>query len=223
MNSIIAVGLWTGAPGFHGHHCLTYCRHPFVAVCTTSHVLYNCPVVSVSWVVDWSVIGDKVSSSHYKHVHSSAWSSRIQLSAIESSMYYTEIGDPLQNKGQQAKSGTELWHHNTGLHASATALRNHVQVTPDCHNMQHKLTHTHLCMTHLDLVLWNQHSSLAPHAPCPCPVGSCALLQWGNVPPDSDPPGLQSAAWYRSGLSSHGLFLQTEATGTWWPRCAHVL
>ena len=26
---------------------------------------------------------------------------------------------------------------------SATALRKHVQVTPVCHNMQHKLTHTH--------------------------------------------------------------------------------
>ena len=58
-------------------------------------------------------------------------------------MYYTEIGDPLQNKGQQAKSGTGLWRHNTGLHASATALRKDVQVTPDCPNMLYKLTQTH--------------------------------------------------------------------------------
>ena len=71
----------------HGIHCLTHCWHPFVAVCTTSHMLYKCPVVSVSWYVDWSVIGDEVSSSHY--ARSSAWRSRIQLLAIKSSTYYT--------------------------------------------------------------------------------------------------------------------------------------
>ena len=84
MNSIIAVGLWTR---LHLVSMVTIVLHivdTWLLLCVPPHMcLYKCPVVSVTWVVDWSVIGDKVFSSRY--ACNSTWRSRIQLSAIESS------------------------------------------------------------------------------------------------------------------------------------------
>ena len=56
----------------------------------------------------------------------------------------TEIGDPLLNNSQQAKSGQGSGVILQDCMLSATALHKHVQVTSDCHNMLHKLTHTHV-------------------------------------------------------------------------------